>query len=367
MKQQIRFVPKDKSKFFATLRSRIDNYFTDNNLSKHANSEMVVKSIVLLGGYIFTFAFMLFLGINGWSGYLLWALMGVFCAGIGMSVMHDANHGAYSKKQEVNDWIGYSLNLVGGAVTNWKLQHNILHHTYTNVPTHDDDIQNRAILRFNPQGKSNLIHKFQFVYAFFFYGILTLYWVTLKDLVQLIKFKKDGVSKATDKELFVLFLKMSMMKIAYFSAMLLLPVYVFGFSWTFVLTGFLLLHFVTGLILTVIFQLAHSVEGTTHPMPDSTGIIENDWAIHQMHTTVNFSRHNKWLSWYVGGLNFQVEHHLFPRICHVHYPALAHIVKETAEEFGIPYLENHTFGQALNSHIALLQRMGLPELNEAIA
>ena len=127
------------------------------------------------------------------------------------------------------------------------------------------------------------------------------------------------------------------------------------------------MHFVAGIILSVTFQLAHAVEGAAHPLPNEAGIIENDWAIHQLNTTVNFSRENRWLSWYVGGLNFQIEHHLFPRISHVHYPALSGIVKSTAEEFGIPYLENKTFSQALQSHVMHLKQLGrLPDLEEAI-
>jgi linoleoyl-CoA desaturase len=132
--------------------------------------------------------------------------------------------------------------------------------------------------------------------------------------------------------------------------------------------GFVLMHAVSGIVLTVVFQLAHTVEGTEHPLPDEHGTLENSWAIHQMLTTVNFSPNNRWLSWYVGGLNYQIEHHLFPNICHVHYPALAPIVRQTAAEFGIPYLQNDTFGQALKSHINLLHRLGrLPAANEAIA
>jgi len=91
--------------------------------------------------------------------------------------------------------------------------------------------------------------------------------------------------------------------------------------------GYLLMQFISGVVLTVVFQLAHTVEGTTHPLPNKDYTIENNWAIHQLNTTVNFSRKNKLLSWYVGGLNFQVEHHLFPTICHVHYPEVSEIVK----------------------------------------
>jgi linoleoyl-CoA desaturase len=149
--------------------------------------------------------------------------------------------------------------------------------------------------------------------------------------------------------------------------MFLVPTYVFQIPFWQVFTGFMLMHFFSGLILTTVFQLAHTVEHTDHPMPNADGIIENDWAIHQLNTTVNFSPNNKLLSWYVGGLNYQVEHHLFQKVSHVHYPAIAKIVKQTAKEFGVPYLENKTLFGAIGSHIAYLKQLGkLPNLHEAI-
>lgn len=128
------------------------------------------------------------------------------------------------------------------------------------------------------------------------------------------------------------------------------------------------MHFISGIILTTTFQLAHTVDGTSHPMPDEHGNIDNDWAVHQLNTTINFSRKSKVLNWYLGGLNFQVEHHLFPRISHVHYPAISKIVKATAEEFGVPYLENKTLMDALKGHLVALKKLGrLPNINDAIA
>jgi len=127
-----------------------------------------------------------------------------------------------------------------------------------------------------------------------------------------------------------MFNKIILLKILYFTAFIVLPIFVFSVPVWITLVGFLLMHYVAGVILTVVFQLAHSVEGTDHPVPDEDGLINNNWAIHQMSTTVNFSRKSKILNWYLGGLNFQVEHHLFPKICHVHYPKLSEIVKSTA-------------------------------------
>lgn len=366
-KGKVRFLNKDKNQFFPTLKKRVDEHFLNHNLSRHADHRMVIKTIILLSAYIVPFIVILLTQPPLAIALLLWFVMGLGIGGIGMSVMHDANHGAYSSNETVNSWLGYSLNLAGGAVLNWKLQHNVLHHMYTNVVPMDEDIQDRLVVRLSPHTQVRGIHQFQWIYAFFFYGILTLYWVVAKDFVQFVSFTRSGVNTQSKKENIITMVKLILMKIVYFIVFFYVPLAFFNMSFGEVLAGFLLMHFTAGLVLTVIFQLAHTVEGTDHPLANEKGIIENDWAIHQLQTTVNFSRHNRWLSWYVGGLNFQVEHHLFPRICHVHYPAIAPIVKQTAEEFGLVYLENESFNDALLSHVSTLRRFGkLPDWNEAI-
>ncbi len=366
----IRFTNTDKEKaqFFATLRKRVDEYFKTNNISKHCNTEMVFKTIIMLSAYIVPFVCILIFKPQPLISMILWSVMGVSLAGIGMSVMHDANHGAYSSSHRINYWLGHTLNLLGGSVFNWKMQHNVLHHTYTNVAHVDDDIDDKLIMRFSPHTQLKGYQKLQFIYAFLFYGILTLYWAVLKDFIQFSRYKKQGVNKNNAKQNVIAYTKIILSKVFYFLIILGVPVFVFNIPFLHVLTGFLLMHFIAGIILTVIFQLAHTVEGTSYPLPDENGTIENNWAVHQMNTTVNFSRDNKLISWYVGGLNFQVEHHLFPTICHVHYPAISKIVKSTAEEFGVPYLENKTFMDALRSHIRALKNLGgLPNINEALA
>jgi linoleoyl-CoA desaturase len=365
---QIRFIDKDKNRFFSTLRQRVDSYFKENGISKNHNSAMVIKTVILLSGYTLPLvAIMVFQPPFGIS-ILLWILMGFSFAGVGMSVMHDANHGAYSSNSKVNRWLGYTINLIGGSNSNWKIQHNLLHHTYTNIVSHDLDIQDKAILRFSPHTNVKWYHKLQFLYAIVFYGVTTLYWVALKDFMQFVKYRKEGIIKSTKAESRIVLAGMIFDKLLYLFVFLFVPIYFLDMPAGEIVAGFFVMHFIAGVVLTVIFQLAHTVEGTTHPLPDDSGTIENSWAIHQMNTTVNFSRHDKFISWYVGGLNFQVEHHLFPTICHVHYPQISHIVKATAEEFGIPYMENLTFRDAINSHVNTLRRFGkLPDINEALA
>jgi linoleoyl-CoA desaturase len=365
-----RFVDTNKQnlQFFSTLRKRVDNYFREKNISKHFNRKMIIKTIVLLSFYIGPFVLMLFWQPGWLVAMLLWTLMGLAKAGIGMSVMHDANHGAYSSSHRANYWLGQTINLVGGSSFNWKLQHNILHHTYTNITDMDDDIEDKATMRFSPHTKVKWFHKLQFIHAFGFYGLLTLYWAIVKDFIQFSKYTKNGTNKNTRKQNEATLIKIIISKIVYLFVFFFIPVVMLGMSFWQILVGFLVMHFLAGVLLSVVFQLAHTVEGTSHPLPNGEGNIENNWAVHQMNTTVNFSRKNKLISWYVGGLNFQVEHHLFPNICHVHYPEIAEIVKSTAEEFGVPYLENKTLMGAVRSHIRTLRELGkLPDINEAIA
>jgi linoleoyl-CoA desaturase len=365
-KEKIKFAAPDKSLFFPTLKKRVDAYFSENHQSRYANGAMVAKAIVLLAAYVLPYILLLVFAPPLWISILLWLVMGAGISGIGMSIMHDANHGAFSQNPLINKWMGYSINLAGAGVTNWKLQHNILHHTYTNIANLDEDIKDRGVVKLSPHEKVRSLHRYQWLYAFFFYGILTLYWVILKDFIQYYSFIKSGVNRQSRKENSQMLASLILMKIIYFCVFFAIPVFIAHIPFVQILLGFFIMHFAAGLVLTVIFQLAHSVEGTQHPLPNDLGIIEKDWAIHQLETTVNFSPRNRWLSWYIGGLNFQIEHHLFPKICHVHYPKIAPIVKQTAREFGLSYLENRTFRAALRSHIISLKRFGAPKFNDAI-
>jgi len=366
LKGQVRFINKDKSLFYATVKKRVDEYFSQQQLSKNANATMVIKTIVLLSTYFIPFIILVLVQPPFAVMCLLWLVMGLSLSGIGMSIMHDANHGAYSKNKSVNNFLGHTLNLAGGSVFNWKLQHNILHHTYTNIAHIDEDISDKLVLRFNPHTVVKKYQKLQYVYAFFFYGLVTFYWASFKDFLQIARYTRNGVNPNSRKENAIIITRMIIDKFLYFSITIGIPIMAGIAVWQ-VLAGFFLMHFASGIILTVIFQLAHTVEGTSHPLPNDAGDIENCWAIHQMNTTMNFSKGSSILTWYLGGLNYQIEHHLFPRICHVHYPSIAPIVEQTAIEFGIPYMQNETFGKAFKSHLALMKRFGKwPGISEAV-
>jgi linoleoyl-CoA desaturase len=360
----IRF-PSAQTDFFSTLTQRVNEYFKSNNISRYANTEMKFKTFMMYAFYLTPYLLMITGTVtNPWGMLILCLVMGMGMAGIGLSVMHDANHGGYSNKSWVNNLLGLSLNLVGGNSFNWKVQHNVLHHTYTNIHDVDEDISPRGILRMTPHGEWKFFHRFQHFYAWFFYGLLTLVWVLLKDFVRIVRYQKDGMLKKQKANIATEWTVLVLSKIFYIGYIFVLPALILPVAWWQILIGFVAMHYVGGFILAVIFQPAHVIDGTEYPLPNEEGRMENSWAIHQLHTTTNFANNNRILNWYVGGLNFQVEHHLFPNICHVHYRNIASIVKQTAEEFGLPYKSEPTFIGALVGHAKLLKQLGArPVLN----
>lgn len=320
---------------------------------------MVFKTIVMFSLYFVPYAFVISGTVSSTLVfYSLYVIMGVGLAGIGMSVMHDANHGAYSNKSWVNDLLGYSLNVVGGNAFNWKIQHNVLHHTFTNIEGVDEDITPRGVLRFCPHTAWKPFHKFQFLYAWFFYGLMTFVWIVFKDYSRLSKYNSDGMVKKQRTNAVKEWIILIGTKLFYYGYMIALPVLFSSFAWWQILIGFFVMHYVAGFILAIIFQPAHVIDGTEFPLPDDKGNIYNSWAIHQLYTTTNFAQNNRLLSWYVGGLNYQVEHHLFSNVCHVHYKKLSAIVKQTAEEFGLPYKSKPTFRAAMVGHYRILRELG---------
>jgi linoleoyl-CoA desaturase len=357
------FATTDKD-FTATLNKRVQHYFKSNNISRHANSEMVIKTVCMFLAYLMPYG-LLVGGVitNIWIVIPLLLIMSLGLAGIGLSVMHDANHGAYSKYAFINTVLGYSLNMVGANAFNWKIQHNVLHHTFTNVHEEDEDISPRGILRMTPHSDWKWIHKFQFVYAWFLYGLMTIAWMFFKDFSRLVKYHKTGIAKKQNAHIGKEWIILIVTKIFYFGYIFLIPLLVSPFAWWQILIGVFGMHYIAGFLLAIIFQPAHVMDENEFPLPDETNTLENNWAIHQLKTTANFGNKSQWFSWCMGGLNYQIEHHLFPNICHVHYRKISPIVKETAKEFGLPHKSTHSFLAALISHGRLLHKLGKKPLS----
>lgn len=289
--------------------------------------------------------------------FMLYILSGFGMAGIGMGVMHDAIHGSYSKNKKINKLLGYSFNLIGANSTIWKIQHNVLHHTYTNIDAADDDLNSPFFLRFSPHAKHYWVHQYQHIYIWFFYAISTISWITTKDFVRLKRYKDMGfLDKKHEYEKTLI--SMIAWKLLYYSYALILPMIMLPFSWGLILLAFISMHFVTGILVSVVFQIAHIMPDTDFPLPNDQGIIDDNWYGHQLATTSNFSPKSSILFWLIGGLNYQVEHHVLPDVCHVHYKNLTKIVSDTAQEFGMPYHVKKSMFQAICAHTKMLRLLG---------
>ena len=350
---------KDKD-FVSELKNRVDSYFKDNNLSQTANRKMLIKTISLLLITYVPYFLIIFAGLNPWIMLGLCAIMGFGIACMGFNIGHDALHGAYSNSRMVNKILGFSFNIVGANDYFWKIKHNVRHHTYTNIYEHDEDLEVAAWLRLSPHAPYHKAHRIQHITAFLSYCLLTLHWVFASDYIKIRTYNgkgsPDNSVKHPRNEMITLFA----FKAFYYFYMIVIPLMVLPLPFWQILIGFLTMHFVSGFVLSIVFQLAHVVEDTVQYVPEANGTIDNAWAIHQLKTTANFSVNSQFMTWVTGGLNFQVEHHIFPNICSVHYPDISKIVKKTAQEYGIVYNDTNSFRTGVVSHYRILKELSKP-------
>ena len=354
---KLKFNNNSNSLFLATTRSRVDAYFKEGNISRFANTSMWIKTIIFLSIFCLFYALIIANVFNVWIMFMLACLLGMTSAFVGFNICHDAIHGAFSSNKKVNKFFSFIFNLVGANPYVWSITHNIVHHTFTNIPDHDEDIEIApGLIRISNDEPINSMQRYQHWYAFPLYCLASISWVFRKDFKKFFQSKiGEHRTKHPKKQYFYLFFN----KGIYYFLFIVVPLIFLNITFWQFITGFLALHFVQGLTMGLVFQLAHVVEGTDFPVPDANGQIEEAWAEHQMRTTANFATHNKFAAFFLGGLNRQIEHHLFPKVCHIHYENIGKIIKQTALEYNIPYLENPTIIDALRSHIKMLKKFGL--------
>ncbi|MGE5176575.1 MAG: fatty acid desaturase family protein [Hyphomicrobiales bacterium] len=343
-------------RFAAAVKERVAEYFQTRNLSSKANASMVLRTVVVLTVTFGAYALILSNRFGPWTMLGLAVVMGIGVAGIGFGVAHDALHEAYSTHPRVNRLLGLTFDLIGASSYMWRLTHNVIHHTYTNVHGVDEDLEVSPLLRLSPGTPHRPIHRFQHWYAFFTYALSTLNWVFIKDYQYFLRRDLGPYRNRIHPASAIAGLIVG--KTVYYGYTLVVPLLVLHVAWWQVLVGFVAMHLTAGVILGVVFQLAHVVEETDHPEAGADGRMASVWAVHQMETTSDFAQGNRFLTWYVGGLNHQVEHHLFPRVCSTHYPAIAAIVRATAAEHGVPYHAHRTLADAIRSHFLTLKRLG---------
>ncbi|MFN3444536.1 MAG: fatty acid desaturase family protein [Bacteroidia bacterium] len=343
--------------FFNDLKKRVDNYFNENNLKASGNFKLYAKTIILLTTLVAGYIWMVFFTPeSNLLSIFICMLIGVNVAAIGFNVMHDGAHGSYSSRKWVNTFMGFSLNILGGNVYIWSQKHNINHHSYTNVEGMDDDIDIKPYIRVHPDQEKKWYHQFQHYYGLFLYGTTYLFWVFFNDFNKYFSGKIAEHTKMRKMDLPEHF-NFWISKVLYVFFFIVLPFFFVGIISTIV--GYLILAASAGIVIAIVFQLAHIVEDAHFVVPEGSDTkIQTEWAKHQINTTVNFATRSRSMSWLLGGLNFQVEHHLFPKISHVHYPAINKIVKETCKEYGVNYREFPTVLSAIKSHLLHLKQVG---------
>ena len=343
--------------FQRELRRRVEADFTLRGCRQRDSAAMWCKTALILTTFALAYVALVFLAASWWQGLLLAILLGVAMAGIGFNIMHDGGHQAYSDRRWVNKLMAMTLDLVGGSSYIWQWKHARFHHTWVNVAGHDSDIDLGVLGRLSPEQPRRPWHRWQHIYLWPLYAVTAIRWHFYGDfrdmLTGTIGERPFQRPRGGDLAGFVLG------KLVFFTL-------AFGLPLAFHSPGAVLLYYgvtaaVAGILLALVFQMAHVVEEAAFPLPDASGRqLDTPWAIHQMQTTVNFARGNRALSWLIGGLNFQIEHHLFPRISHVHYPAVARVVEQACREFGVPYREHRSFGAGIASHYRWLRRLGMP-------
>lgn len=353
---KLKFQANQKDDFFTVVKKRVEQDFAIQAKSCHANWQMWLKTLLLLVAYVTCYGALISNSFSFNGVLLLYCGLGIIKPLIGFNVTHDALHGAYSHYHKLNRFLGYSFDINGTSSYIWKITHNVLHHTYTNIPGHDSDIDKAIWLRLSPKDEVYWFHRYQPYYAPFLYCLTSLNWILFFDPVWFYRGAINGKVPPKDTAIF------TTLKIFSLFFFIGLPMYLLSLSWWQVLLGYFCMQFVGGFMIALVFQLAHIVESVAFPEPDSVGRMANNWATHELLTTSNFATHNRVLSYFLGGLNFQIEHHLFPNVCHVHYPHISKIVKKTTEEFGLPYNEQPTFFQAIGSHFRMLGKLGRGEI-----
>lgn len=342
-----------RGSFHADLKRRVDLHFLATGRSRHGGLAMAAKSFAMIAWLASSWLLLMFLPVPPWVAVLLTLSTALAMGGVGFCVMHDANHCGTSSSARTNGMMSFTLDLLGASSCLWRLKHNVMHHSYPNVAGVDPDIEAPSpLLRVAPWQPHRRHHRFQHLYVWVLYGLFPLRWWFVDDFRELVTGRIGGrqfrpprgrtlVIALAGKVIFVCW--------TFVMPALLHPL------WVVALLGIIGV-FVLGNLLAIVFQLAHCVGQAE--FIDSGITTQTDWASHQVATTVDFARGSRVLGWYLGGLNFQIEHHLFPRICHVHYGALSAVVEETCRAHGVRYRSEPTLWSALRANWRWLRSMG---------
>jgi linoleoyl-CoA desaturase len=336
----------------------VDAYIQENKMPTRDVPAMYVKSAILVACWLGTYLLILLGNLPLPANALLCILLAFAMAGIGLNVGHDAIHGGYSHNSRINRALGLTMELIGLSSFVWSNRHNA-HHTYPNIAGLDEDVEG-GLIRLSPHEEWQPLHRLQLWYAPVLYGFLAFdFWrreATVFLTGRLSPCHQYPEMKRSDRILFVAG------KLVFFGYLVAVPMFVF--PWWQVLIAFTCIMFTVSWIISAVTATVHLVDAADFPEPTGDPLhVENEWAIHQVQTTANYAPDSWLVSNYTGGTNYQIEHHLFPHICHLNYPRLSPIVRKTCEEYGIPYFVYPTLRHAMRGHASRLREFGRKPLS----
>lgn len=349
-----RFAPTGA--FFRDVKARVDAMLAATGQSERDVPAMYAKTATIVTWWAVSWTLLMFAAPTAWLAVPFCISLGLAVSAIGMAVMHDANHGSYSRHGWRNRMFGWFIDAMGASSFVWRTKHNAIHHTWTNLSGVDDDLDMGFLARLEPQQPRRPWHRFQHLYVWFLYALLLPKWVFIDDVANLVEGRigQHKLPRPSSGQWAALLAGKA------FFLLWALAVPLLFHPWPQVVACYLLVSATAGLTLAVTFQLAHCVQEAEFPATPASLRMPTDWAEHQLATTVDFAPDNRVVTWLVGGLNFQVEHHLFPSMCHLHYPAIAKIVAQTARDHGLNHRCTPSLGNAMASHYRLLRQLGQP-------
>lgn len=351
---RIKFTGPGNTDFHTELNQRVNEYFSTKGGSRKANGAMIFKMVVIFTALVLSYAALLSNRLTEFQMIVAALLFGFAKVLVAFNIGHDASHGALFASRKLNRLFSYSFNLIGISNYIWNIKHNLSHHSFTNIPGSDMDIEQSGIARVTPSTPWKPIHRFQHLYLPFIYPFFSLFLVFFKDFKLFSTGTYGNITRKHPRNEYVILV---LSKLFYLTYSLIIPLIVIDLPWWKILAGYLLVHMVLGSFIVLILFPGHLNEESKFTFPDADGNVKNNWVIHQVECTMNCASDNRFVTWIAGGLNTHVAHHLYPKVCHIHYFNITKIIREVARKHGVIYQEQGLF-EALFSHFKFLKAMG---------
>lgn len=352
--RKLKFTSDNGTEFYKELTERLDRYFESNNINRTGNRTMYFKIVLYLTLDVIFYGLMITSDTVA-TFYIFYLLMGLSVLLTAFNISHDAAHGVAVRSKFWNKVLfQLSFNLQGNNAYVWGKNHTESHHLYTNIEGSDIDVLNNPLVRMTVTQNLRWFHRFQHIYSPLLYLLYSLNWFLFRESLMIFNVSSRTIKITIPK---IEVIKLVLFKVLYLGYMIVLPIYLLPFGWTYVFMAFMLNHFMVSILFVGVLGVSHLSDYVQHPKPDKDGRLNISWPTLQMITSVDYNADSKFFNWTLGGFNAHALHHLLPNICHVHYINILPMFRELCDKHGIVYIEM-PYGKSLLSHFRFLKGMG---------